>query len=131
MPQPFSKAAGAWLRVGSLLAIVLVTAAGAAPAPQSGPPPGHGKPSAPESVPGEVLVKFRPGTSKAERDAERGSQKAELRHKFRSGAEHWKLPPGQTTEKALEKLRRNPKVEYAEPNYVVTTSLLPDDPMFP
>ncbi|HKQ97816.1 MAG TPA: S8 family serine peptidase [Candidatus Polarisedimenticolia bacterium] len=127
MPVRFQRA-GFWLRVGSLLALAAAMVAGAVPA-SSAPSPGTGRPSTPAFVPGELLVKFRPATSKAERDAERGNLKADLRHKFKSGAEHWNLPPGQTTEKALEKLRRNPKVDYAEPNYIATTSLLPNDPL--
>ena len=130
MPPRFSKVRS-WIRLGSLLAIVVAMAAGAAPASSSGPTTGLAKPAVPEFVQGELLVKFRPATSQADRDAERGRQQAELRHRFRSGAEHWRLPPGQTTEKALERLRRAPSVQYAEPNYIVTTAILPDDPMFP
>jgi subtilisin family serine protease/DNA-binding beta-propeller fold protein YncE len=53
------------------------------------------------------------------------------RGRFRSGAEHWHLPPGLSTEDAIERLGRHPLVDYVEPNFVVAADRLPDDPGFP
>jgi len=43
-----------------------------------------------------------------------------VRGRFRGGAEHWRLGPGVSVEQALARLSRNPIVEYAEPNQIVT-----------
>jgi subtilisin family serine protease len=97
------------------------------PSPTVAPP--VASPTAPH-VPGEILIKFRPGALATERAGVRANLGASTRRRFRSGAEHWKLPPGLSTEKALERLARNPFVQYAEPNYIVQAERLPDDPRF-
>ena len=79
-------------------------------------------------VPGEVLVKFKAGAGSALRAEALGRYNAERRHVFRSGAEHWRLAPGETTEDAVARLRADPSVEYAEPNYVLHADRVPDDP---
>jgi len=78
-------------------------------------------------VPGEALVKFRSGTGKADRDTARSGLGAQKLREFKSHAEHWKLPPGLSTEAAIARLRRNPHVEYAEPNYILHATLSPND----
>ena len=78
-------------------------------------------------VPGEVLVKFKPGAPGAERSRARSEVAALKEREFRSRAEHWRLPPGLSTEEAIARLRRNPHVEYAEPNYIVHAALAPND----
>ncbi|HZN03858.1 MAG TPA: S8 family peptidase, partial [Candidatus Polarisedimenticolia bacterium] len=85
----------------------------------------------PESKPGEVLVKFKPGTTKILKDKTRDEIAARARRRFRHGAEHWILGGGHSTEEAIERLRRNPRVEYAEPNYIVRADRAPDDPIYP
>ncbi|PYT14876.1 MAG: hypothetical protein DMF51_07755 [Acidobacteria bacterium] len=78
-------------------------------------------------LPGEALVKFKAGTGKPDKDTIRSGLGAQKVHEFRSHAEHWKLPPGLSTEQAIARLRRNPHVEYAEPNYVLHAVLSPND----
>src|SRR3989442_4696707 len=78
-------------------------------------------------VPGEALVKFKAGTGKPDKETIRSGLGAQKVHEFRSHAEHWKLPPGLSTEQAIARLRRNPHVEYAEPNYVLHAVLSPND----
>ncbi|MBI1951024.1 MAG: S8 family serine peptidase [Acidobacteria bacterium] len=90
------------------------------PAPASGA--GEGR-----YVPGEVLVRFKPGVSGVERGRARSEVAARKEREFRSRAEHWRLPPGLSTEEAIARLRRNPHVEYAEPNYIVRAALVPND----
>ncbi|MFQ6078637.1 MAG: S8 family serine peptidase, partial [Thermodesulfobacteriota bacterium] len=46
------------------------------------------------------------------------------------GVQHLKIPPYLHIGDALAKLRGNPMVEYAEPNYIVRALVLPDDPQF-
>jgi subtilisin family serine protease len=91
----------------------------------SGSTSGSGQP---ESVPGEVLIKLKPGLAESRRLGVRSEVGARSRRKFRSGAEHWILGPGTTTAQAIEQLRRLPDVEYVEPNYIVHALGAPDDP---
>lgn len=67
-------------------------------------------------VPGEVLVKFRPQTL--------SSELAQLRPRIVQrlvplSVDRVVLPFGMTVGDALRRLRRDPTVQYAEPNYVV------------
>jgi subtilisin family serine protease/DNA-binding beta-propeller fold protein YncE len=78
-------------------------------------------------VPGEVLIKFKTGAPGAERAKARSEFAAQTVRGFRSRAEHWRLRPGLTTEAAVARLRRNPHVEYAEPNYLLHAALVPND----
>ncbi len=86
-------------------------------------------------VPGEVLVKFRPGTDEWDRDqARRGIRAGEHRRLGRIGVEKVELPPGMSVEDAVRTLENDPRVEYAEPNrrvvYLGIPIQLPDDPAF-
>jgi subtilisin family serine protease/sugar lactone lactonase YvrE len=82
-------------------------------------------------VDGELLVKFRPGAPAAARGRARDDLGAVRKTRFRSGAEHWKLGKGRTLERALERLRSDPDVQYAEPNWRVRIADIPSDPLFP
>src|SRR6266581_2407804 len=96
-----------------------------------------------ERVAGELLVKFRADVN------EQGAQ-AILREHTGGGHEakrfkaprkvshaaigrwwHVKLPPGQSGKTVLPRLARHPKVEAAEPNYIVKAVATPDDPRYP
>src|SRR5262245_5237039 len=88
------------------------------PAPPSKPaasPPGKDR----RFVSGDVLVKFRAGTPQDEGGKARAALAATRLRRFASRAEHWRLGHGHTTEEAIDRLRRNPHVEYAEPDYLV------------
>ena len=85
----------------------------------------------PSYVPGELLLKFRANTSPQARASSMTSLGAEARAVFGSGAEHWLLGNGVAVEQALEVLRADPNVEYAEPNYYVHATVVPNDPRFP
>ncbi len=79
-------------------------------------------------VPGEILIKFKPGVS--------GSVVAEInvRHgasvlsasRF-TGLKRLKIPKGKTVAEMVEIYKRNPNVEYAEPNFIASASMLPSD----
>src|SRR5262245_64711344 len=116
MPSILRNGAGARLRRTLFLLVLLVLAiapgpwAGAPAGPPAGPPGGppgvereHGKP---ERVAGDVIVKFRPAVADRDRGQVRDDLGAVRLRRFRSGAEHWRLPPGLTTEDALVRLRR-------------------------
>ncbi|OLE66171.1 MAG: hypothetical protein AUG03_01140 [Acidobacteria bacterium 13_1_20CM_2_68_14] len=82
-------------------------------------------------VEGDVLVKFKPSTPKSKRSRTQADFGARRLHEFKGHAEHWRLGPGQTTERAIERLRRDPDVEYAEPDYILQAALAPHDPSYP
>lgn len=135
-----------------LLATIVLSAVSSAPLPSAqsenpatlapdaglGGGPAHRAPAAtlpsgsrePETVPGEAIVKLRPRLTKAQKDRVKDRVGGTSRRKFRSGAEHWRLEKGLSVEEAIERLRRDPDVEYAEPNYVVRALSTPDDPYF-
>ena len=84
-------------------------------------------------VPGQVLVKLRGDATVVERaqvqsEADAVSDKQVA--KVVGGAEIHLLKVRGTVEATLQKLRRSSAVEYAEPNYIVHTNLMPNDPSY-
>ena len=84
-----------------------------------------------EFVPGEVIVKYRSGVTRARRAAVRGvlpdaqtAQPLEL-----IGGECIRFS-GMTTEQAVAALAADPAVEYAQPNHVFRASVVPNDSGF-
>ncbi len=91
-----------------------------------------------EHIAGEVIVKFKSSSSAAD-GALKGVSKntharinASLKKRFRRlrGVELVKLHEEMTVKQALEFYLHDPAVEYAEPNYVVHSTLTPNDPAF-
>jgi subtilisin family serine protease len=83
--------------------------------------------SGPQFVPGEVLVKFRPGTASADKAAARGRAGAIgteavttplMRQLGVGDLELVRLPPGMSVARAMGQLEAHFAVEYAEPNWV-------------
>ena len=77
-----------------------------------------------------VLVGFEPGTSKVKKGVAAGSVGAtdvEPLSPLAPDTVVMKLPPGQTVEKAIEKLQKQSGVRYAEPDYYVTTAETSND----
>ena len=93
----------------------------------------------PAIIPGELLISFKPGMSLTDIGhfyAEHGfSEKEALDHYARANTSRLKLvsvPAARTTE-LISVLERDPRVAYAEPNYLftnVSTALTPTDPFF-
>jgi hypothetical protein len=107
-----------------LIAVVLLMASGV-----SGSAAPGGAAAIPSPfLPDEVLLRFRPVARAADRASARAQLGAGRLRTFRSGAEHWKLGRGVSVERAIDRLRHNPLVEYAEPNFVLTTEAVPNDP---
>ena len=83
-------------------------------------------------VPGEVLVKFRQGTSistmRTLHHAVGASQIKEIRH---IGIQQLKLPAHLNVEETVKFYRSDPNVEFAEPNYIIKIAAAPDDPGYP
>ena len=106
----------------ALLVVAAIIPATPVPADQGGIP--HAS--------NEIIVKYKVNTTQAEKDQIRGEihgQKMKAWGRIRSELNH--LEDGMTVEEAIARLQGNPKVEYAEPNYVLTADEVPDDPMFP
>lgn len=82
-----------------------------------------------EHVPGSVLVKFSPGVAAADKAALVPGRR--LRTFTASGVEHWGLEPGLDVLRAAAALAADPRVAYAEPDYLLRVATMPDDPFLP
>jgi subtilisin family serine protease/DNA-binding beta-propeller fold protein YncE len=122
-------------RIGTLTACtVLVTAVVAAGPPRPVPQPPAAVPAVPQPpyaphAADRILVKFRAAAPLKGRAALRTEMRAAPRPPFRTGAEEWRLDPSMTVEQALDRLRAEPNLEYAEPDYILHADRIPDDPM--
>src|SRR5262245_54062298 len=80
--------------------------------------------------PGEVIVKYRPGARTAERFSARGRVGAQPLRSFEFiGAKLLSIGSLDVTD-AVARLRADPIVEYAEPNYELHALVVPNDPQF-
>ncbi len=80
---------------------------------------------------GELLVKFKPGVEKAAAGRIHAMAGASIKKRFnRFNVEHVALPPGISVKEAVKLYRKDPSVEYAEPNYIIRKATIPDDPHF-
>ena len=74
-----------------------------------------------EYAAGEILVKFKDGVSRQEIDAiNKGLDVKVIKFFHHSGVYHLRLPADLEVEEAVKTYTQNPKVEYAEPNYIVS-----------
>jgi serine protease len=82
-----------------------------------------------EYVPGEFIVKFKPDTGKNEIAEINSKHGASVK---RAGPHFMKLnvPQGRTVSQMVESYSKNPNVEYAEPNYIAHTHIVPTDPYY-
>lgn len=88
------------------------------------------RPERGDYVPRQILVKFHEGARGYEVSAAARSVGAAQLRSFQSIAvQQWRLRKDVTVEQALAILSKNRNVEYAEPNYIVTSHDLPDDPL--
>jgi len=95
--------------------------------PSSGAEGNHGR-----RDPRRVLVRFRPGTSAAERAAFRRETGATLEHRLRpENIDVLLLPRGKSVDAALARYRRDRRIALAEPNRIYTIQARPNDPFFP
>jgi subtilisin family serine protease len=86
--------------------------------------------SAPKYIPGQIIVKYKPGTTTSARVSLRaqlgGPQLRDLRI---INAELVKIT-GMSVEKACDLAKRNANVEYAEPDYELNIAVIPNDTRF-
>jgi hypothetical protein len=75
-------------------------------------------------MPGEVLVKFKPGLTRDEIDGIREAYDLSLIKRIEGiGVYRFKIPHGSTVKDMVEALNRDPQIEYAEPNYTVSITV--------
>jgi len=82
-------------------------------------------------VPGEVLVKFRSGLAEQTARSALARIGAELLQNFsKINVWHLKLADDMSVTTAIDKLQKLSSVEYAEPNYIYHTCVVPNDRNF-
>jgi Subtilase family len=94
--------------------------------------PGAAQPAKqqPQAVPGELLVGFVATLAQAEsRGLVAGVAAKETRRFRKINAALVRVDPDKV-DKTLEKLRRDPRVRYAEPNFLVHADAIPNDPSY-
>jgi subtilisin family serine protease len=86
----------------------------------------------PEYVSDEIIVKFREGVDEYQKDLARFRVSGTRKKVFKliRGLEVIKLSRGISVEEAIDLLRQDPDVLYAEPNYVLRTMATPNDTRF-
>ena len=108
------------IRTAFAIALLLVGLSYACPAP-----------AAPSMVPGEVIIKFKPGASAADVRAvleDLGATRVKRLGRIR--AEEHRIARLGVLE-AVKRYRRHPAVEFIEPNWIVHADVVPNDPLFP
>jgi subtilisin family serine protease len=82
--------------------------------------------------PGVVLVKFKTGKNPAVHDPEFHKELGVERtpKPNRTGVEHMRLLTSESVEQAVLRLRQDPRIEYAEPNWKIGLLKMPDDEWF-
>lgn len=79
----------------------------------------------------EVLVKFKPGVTEADKAAVREMLDVTVVDQIRAiRIEHWRLPANADVLAVAARLNALPQVDYAEPNYLYGLEQMPDDPEF-
>ena len=80
-------------------------------------------------MPGEILIKFKDGTSLIKINMLHKNINAkkigDIKH---LKIQHIRVPEETSVEDAVEYYKSYPEVEFAEPNYIVRTAAIPDDP---
>jgi subtilisin family serine protease len=82
-------------------------------------------------APGELVVRYRPGTTREVRRDFRSDLGATVETRsLLKGSEVLDLPSGVSVTDAVEEARSLPSVLYAEPNYSIANAASPNDPLF-
>ncbi|HEU0025294.1 MAG TPA: S8 family serine peptidase [Thermoleophilaceae bacterium] len=79
-------------------------------------------------VPGEVIVKYRDGTSASTETLVEEQVGTDAQRALPGGSEQLAIGDGESVRAAVAELRRDPNVLYAVPNYKARAAALPDDP---
>lgn len=80
---------------------------------------------------GEIIVKFKSRVTEKRKNSFHSKNGMKKMKEFSSlRMQHLKLPEGLTVDTAVNLLRNDPDVEYAEPNYKYTPQTIPNDPIY-
>lgn len=93
---------------------------------------GGGQPAVAEHVPDRVLVGFKPGTPGKAVAAAHAAAGAKVEGRIpQIGVDIMKVPKGRTVHGLIKMYEKNPNVVFAEPDYIATVEMTPDDPKYP
>ncbi len=82
-------------------------------------------------VPGEVLVKYKDGTTGSVKQRVEAGSGTDVEGGVPGGSQQLSIEDGDSVKETLAELRKDPNVAYAVPNYVARASaLIPNDPGF-
>jgi subtilisin family serine protease len=119
------------VRLPAAMLAVTVACVAMASGSQASPRVLTAAPGAPAAAPGELLVRFRAGTSTAMQAHVLAAHRASTRTRLpRQGLQLVRLPRGSSAQTTAAALEREPGVLYAEPNFVYRPDATPDDPFF-
>jgi serine protease len=111
-----------------LTAIFLSTAVAQPPIFEKEP----GKKPEARYVPGEIIVKFKPGVrDEVIRDLNQRHGCSVLSSSRFAGFRRLRIPKGKTVEEMVEIYSKNPNIDYAESNSIAYTFWAPNDPLYP
>lgn len=88
-------------------------------------------PEGPPFVPGEILVKFKPGIPAEVVERVNAQHGASILKASRWGYMRVRIPKGRTVDEMVQVYTRNPNVEYALPNSICRAVMTPNDPLYP
>ncbi|MBM4409163.1 MAG: peptidase S8 [Chloroflexi bacterium] len=109
------------------------SAASRAASPGNGELPGAATSAATRHADDAVLVGFTPKATEDDKRAARraaGAESSKKLSKDPKGAEKLRLRQGRSVEQAIAALKANPRVRYAEPDYVVEHTATSNDPYY-
>ncbi len=82
-------------------------------------------------IEGEILVKFKDGVCEKQKENTRALVRATMKKEIKTiRVELWSLPKDITVIDALNILKNNKLIDYAEPNYVNKLNSIPNDSSF-
>ena len=85
----------------------------------------------PRYVPMEIIVKFKPGvSSQIVREINQKHGTSVIKTSRFAGFKRLRIPRGRTVEQMVAIYKKNPNVEYAEPNFIAHAFLVPEDPLY-
>jgi len=85
-----------------------------------------------DRVPGEIIIQFTPGADPDDiRGVYQANEAAELSRLYGQGRVRRISVPAQAADSVLKALSNNPFVEYAEPNFIASSTSVPNDPFLP
>ena len=82
-------------------------------------------------APDEIVVKFKQGLPEQNINSIAAAHGLSVISQSQyTGVHRMKIPTGKTVIDIASKLNKNPHIEYAEPNYIYTASMSPNDPYY-